>query len=159
MRMLTLLLVLYLRPPVCDVSPNYEVVVFQPRTLSPPHLGSCRLTLHFNLSLPPHIFLLSFLGHSFPPSSPPNLGIVRSLVSFLGGFSQKSERPGRLHSLAVAQLVPCSPHYLDMPAPFRLPWYPPPLPPSPPLPCFCDPITVGGISVGRSARSWCKGRL
>ena len=58
---------LYFQPPVCDVFPNYEVVLFQPQTLNPPHLGSCRLTLHFNLALPPHRFLLSFLDHSFLP--------------------------------------------------------------------------------------------
>ena len=37
------------RPPVCEVCPNYEVVVFKPRTLTPPHLGSCHLCLTISL--------------------------------------------------------------------------------------------------------------
>ena len=44
-------------------------MVFQPRTLISPQLGSRRLTLHFNLTLLPHLFLLSFLDHLFPPLS------------------------------------------------------------------------------------------
>ena len=54
-------------PPVHEVCPNYKVVVFQPWTLNTPHLGSCRLTLHFNLALLPHLSLLFFLEHLFPP--------------------------------------------------------------------------------------------
>ena len=57
--------VLYLWPPVREVCTNYEVVVFQPRTLNPPHLGYLCLTLQFNIALPPHLFLLLFLDHSF----------------------------------------------------------------------------------------------
>ena len=46
----------------------------------------------------------------------------RLVLGFLsGGFSHDGKRPGRLHSLAVACPGPHSPHYLAMPAPFRLP--------------------------------------
>ena len=62
-------MLLYLLPPVCGVCPNYEVVVFQPQTLIPPHIGYRCLTLHFNLAVPPHLFLLLFMYHSFPPLS------------------------------------------------------------------------------------------
>ena len=31
-----------------------------------PHLGSCSLTLHFNIALPPRLFIINFLDHSFP---------------------------------------------------------------------------------------------
>ena len=64
-----MLLLFYFRPPVHEICTNDEVVVFQPWTLNPPHLGSSRLTLYFNLALPPHLFLLSFLNHSFLPLS------------------------------------------------------------------------------------------
>ena len=37
------------------------------------------------------------------PIYPPNIGIVWFLVSLLGGFLQKGERPGYLHSLAVTR--------------------------------------------------------
>ena len=34
------LLLLYTCPPVRGVCPNYEVVMFQPQTVTPPYLGS-----------------------------------------------------------------------------------------------------------------------
>ena len=69
-----LVVVVLFRPLVREVCPNYDVVVFQPRTLTTPHLGCLRLTSHFNLAILPHIFLLSFMDHlppPFPTASPP----------------------------------------------------------------------------------------
>ena len=43
-------------PPVRAVCPNYEVVVFQPLTVTPPHLGSVAIVT-VKLPLPPHLFL------------------------------------------------------------------------------------------------------
>ena len=43
--------------PVREVCPNYEVVVFRPRTVTPPQLGSVEIVT-LKLSLPPHLFLL-----------------------------------------------------------------------------------------------------
>ena len=62
-------LLLYFWPSVHEVFPNFEVVVFQPLTFTPPHIGSRSLILHFNLALPPHHFPVLFLDHSFPPCS------------------------------------------------------------------------------------------
>ena len=212
-------------------------MVFQPRTLTTPHLGSRRLTLYYNLSLPPNLFILLFLDHLFSPlsyrlpirslslskpshftQSPPplpvqsaaHLGVAltrhppvytslrrsslcpfphacvfrlfpcrcappfvtlglhpgpcqplgispiagtsasmcpclslpelsskywhrRYLVSLLGAFSQKGERPGSLHSLSVVLPGPCSLRYLVMPSLSRPTSPPPHIPPSPPL--------------------------
>ena len=58
---------LYFRPPVCEVCPNYEVVLLQPWIVIPLHISSSHLTLYFNISLPSHLFLLLPLDHSFPP--------------------------------------------------------------------------------------------
>ena len=64
-----LVVVVLFRPLVREVCPNYDVVVFQPRTLTTPHLGSRRLKLNINIALLPHIFLLSFMDHLFPTLS------------------------------------------------------------------------------------------
>ena len=61
------LMLLCFWPPVRDLCPNYEVVIFQPRTVTPPHIGSRLLFLHSNLALPYHLFLLLPLDFSFPP--------------------------------------------------------------------------------------------
>ena len=54
--------------PVREVFTNYEVVVFQPRTVTPPHLGSAAIVT-LKLSLPPHLFLLFFWIFLLPPPS------------------------------------------------------------------------------------------
>ena len=59
--------VVVFRPPVREVCPNYEGVVYQPHTLTTTHIGSRRLTLNSNLSLLPNLFPLYFLDCSFPP--------------------------------------------------------------------------------------------
>ena len=52
-----------------EVCLNHEVVVFQPWTLTTSNIGSRCLKLHFNLAVNPHLFILSFLDHLFPPHS------------------------------------------------------------------------------------------
>ena len=52
------------RPPICEVCMNCEVVVFQPWTVTPPHLGSVAYPYTFKLGLPPHL-LLPFSGSFF----------------------------------------------------------------------------------------------
>ena len=52
------------RLPVQQVCTNYEVVVFQPRTVTPPYLGSFAYCYTFKLGLPPHLFL-PFYGELF----------------------------------------------------------------------------------------------
>ena len=66
------------------------------------------------------------------PSSPPNLGIVRSKVSCLVIFRTRARGQGAStpwHLRAPGSLSPC---YLEMPAPSRLPGSPTPFPPLPP---------------------------
>ena len=62
------------RPPVCEVCPNYEVVVFQPCTVTPPHLGSCCLLLNFKTIPPAPTFSSAVLWivffSIFPTASP-----------------------------------------------------------------------------------------
>ena len=56
------------RPPVIEVYLNYEVVLFQPWTVTPPHLGSVaivKILLSF-FPAPPDSTI--FLGRSFPSS-------------------------------------------------------------------------------------------
>ena len=125
--------------------------VYRADTLSPFPPSACTQVpviiwgVHL-LRVPPRLCV----PYSPSPSSPLNLGIVRSLVFLSGGFLRKGEMPGRLHSLVVARPGPSSSRYLAMPAPFRLP---------PPPHCCSDPIPVGKRSVGCSARSRRKGRL
>ena len=60
------------RPPVRDVCPNHEMVLFQPHTVTPPYLGSVAYRYTFKLGLPPHLFLLPFHGlFVFPSFLPP----------------------------------------------------------------------------------------
>ena len=59
------LLLLRLQPPVCEVWKNDERVLFQPCKSNPSNLGSRCLALHFNITLPPQFFLLSFLDSLF----------------------------------------------------------------------------------------------
>ena len=68
-------LLLYFRPPVREVCLNYEVVVFQPCTLTPLHLVYRHLKLHFNVSLPPHFFFYFFWIIRFPlvPTASPSI--------------------------------------------------------------------------------------
>ena len=61
------------RPPVREVCPNYEVVVFQPQIVTPLHLRSVAYHCTFKLGLPPHLFLLfseSFFSLLLPTTSP-----------------------------------------------------------------------------------------
>ena len=55
-------------PPVRELCPNNEVVVFQPWTVTPPHLGSAAIVA-LKLSLPPHLFLPFFWIFILPPPS------------------------------------------------------------------------------------------
>ena len=196
--------------PVHEVCPNYEVGVFQYRTVTPPYLGSIDYCYTFKLGLLPYLFLpfpillfylllpnaspyvafnrqRNLFFHPLPTSStgakcrlpgcrlrlppaslccsflrpapracvcswfrdgvlpllppltctqvpvsswgviasrvpphlctpaspylisPPNPGIVWSLVLLSGGFLHEGEIPGRLHSLEVTRAGPCSP--------------------------------------------------
>ena len=45
------------RPLVRYICPDYELVVFQPWTVTPPHLGSVYFCYTFKLGLLPHLFL------------------------------------------------------------------------------------------------------
>ena len=63
----------YNRPPLCEIYPNYEVVVFQPQTVTPTPLGYVAHGYTFKLDLPPHLFLLfygSFFYLPIPTASP-----------------------------------------------------------------------------------------
>ena len=50
------------QPPVCEMCPNYEVVVLKPWTVTPTHL--CYVAYHytFKLAIPPQLFLLPLSG-------------------------------------------------------------------------------------------------
>ena len=63
-----------------EVCPNHEVVVFQPRTLNTPHLGSCCLPLKSNPALLPQLFHISYLYLSFPlfPTASPPVAVPSS---------------------------------------------------------------------------------
>ena len=54
------------RPTEREVCTYYEVMVFQPRTVIPPHLASVAYRYTFKLSLPTHLFILPFYGLFFP---------------------------------------------------------------------------------------------
>ena len=62
------------RPPVREVCPNYDLVVFQPRTVNLPHIGSVAYCYTFKLGLPHQRFLHRFPNRYFPSSvlSPPH---------------------------------------------------------------------------------------
>ena len=53
-------------PPVREVCPNYELVVFQPQTMTPPHLGSVVIITKFASRPPIPPGSTVFLDHSFP---------------------------------------------------------------------------------------------
>ena len=124
-----------------EVCPNYEVVVLQPQTLTTLHLGYCRLTLHFNISVPPHILLLSFMEHSFPSCSyrltirslllskpyplsryPPPLPVQSSyhlgvaLTRHPPASAARLCAPRRVPAYAVVPSLVCSPLFLHRPA-------------------------------------------
>ena len=63
--MAVIVVVVYFHPLLCEVCPNHEVVVFLPQTLTTPHLGSCRLSLQYNLSLPHNLFPYTVSGSLF----------------------------------------------------------------------------------------------
>ena len=54
-------------PPVREVCPNYDAVMFQPRTVTPPQLGSVAIVTPLNWPYLPTCFY-RFLEHSFPYS-------------------------------------------------------------------------------------------
>ena len=56
------------RPPVSEVCPNYEVVMFQPLTVTPPHLVSIAIVTYFISSPPAPPDYIVFLYCSFPYS-------------------------------------------------------------------------------------------
>ena len=72
--------------PVCEVCPNYEVVVFQPWTVNPPQLGTVSIVADFiyRLPAPPDstVILESFFPSSIPPSPHHQLFIGVSLYLF-----------------------------------------------------------------------------
>ena len=134
-----------------------------PATRQPPLLVSAHCTAYlrlppFPVTVSPSHFLPSALSqfpvipwvifpyqvHPYPlclQLTLPELSSESShllVLGFLsGGFLHEGERPGRLHSLAVALPGPCSPRYFYIMAPFRLPGSPPPSPISlPPLTCY-----------------------
>ena len=108
------------QPPVCDVCMDYEEVVFQPWTVTPPHLGYVAIIT--NLSSPPaRIDSTIFLDYFFLPPfyRPPSSTAVHSCISLLfSHFSAyspgaKSHPPGYfLHlppsSLRCSSLRPVS---------------------------------------------------
>ena len=51
------------RTQVRDVCLNVEVVVFQPRTVTSPHLGYVDFRYTLKLTFPPHLFFNHFLDH------------------------------------------------------------------------------------------------
>ena len=77
-----LLLLLCNWPPVNEVCLNHEVVVFQPCTVTPPHLGSIAIvtTFIYSPSAPPDSTI--FLYHYFPSSIlplPPSSAVHRCI--------------------------------------------------------------------------------
>ena len=56
-------------PPVLEGCPNYEGVLFQPRTFPTPHLGSVAYCYSFIYPFLPTLFFSRFLECSFPPLS------------------------------------------------------------------------------------------
>ena len=119
------------RPPVSEVCPDYEVVVFQPRTVISPHLGSRRLTVHFILTLLLHLFLLSFLDHLFPPLS--YLLPIRSRLS--SRSSRFTLSPSLLPLRSAAHLGAALTRH---PPPATC--HPPLLVPAPCTACLCLPL-------------------
>ena len=79
------LLLLLFWSPVREVCPNKKLVVFQPRTLTNTHLGSCRLSLKYNLVLVTNLSPLLCLDLRFSlfPTAPPSVDVPHqiSLVS------------------------------------------------------------------------------
>ena len=66
-------------PQGCEMSLNDEVVVFQPQTVTPPHLGSVAI-ITIKLSLPPHLFLPFFWIFLLSPPyylPPPSISVHR----------------------------------------------------------------------------------
>ena len=103
--------------------PNYEVVIFQPWTVTLPHLGYIAYRYTFKLGLPSHLFLLSFSGSFFSPLS--------------------YRLPIRSYSLSKPSHYSPAPHLLTWckaPPTWTLPvsstCQPPPIVPTP-APCAC----------------------
>ena len=119
------------RPPVREVCLNYEVVIFQPRTVTPPHLGSVAYRYTFKLGLPPHLFLPPFSGSLFSLLRPaPSLYVAvhRWIPPIFhplhtSSYGLKRHPPGRLRHPPPASLR----RFSLQPAPracvcHRLPW-------------------------------------
>ena len=71
-------------PPVHEVCPNFEVVVFQPRIVTPPHLGTVAIVTKFISSPPAPPDSTIFLYISFPSSiltPPPSISRSSSYPS------------------------------------------------------------------------------
>ena len=63
--------------------PNYEVVVFQPWTVTPPYLGTIAYCYTFKLGLPSHLFILPFSGLLFSflrPTASPSVVVHRQIA-------------------------------------------------------------------------------
>ena len=126
------------RPPVREMYPNYEVVVFQPWTVTPPHLGYVAYCYNFKLGPPQHLFLLPFSGlfssllcRTASPSIDFHLWsplIFHPLPTSSPGAKRRP--PGRhLHpqpaSLCCSSLIPAYLHLTPFPVMARSPLYHP----------------------------------
>ena len=126
------------RPRVREVFPNHDVVVFQPRTVTPLHLGSVSYRYTFKLGLSPQLFLLQFYGSFFSllrPTAYPYVAVHSwspPTFHFLSTSSTGAKRrpPGRCPHPAPARfrrssLCPASRDCIYHHFPW---WYAPPLP-------------------------------
>ena len=66
------------RPPVREACHNYEVVVFQPQTVTPPHLGSVSISYNIYIYSSQPTLFYHFSGSSFSfihPTAPPSSAV------------------------------------------------------------------------------------
>ena len=116
------MLLLCFRSPVREVFLKYEVLVFQPCTVTPPHLGYLCLTLHFNIALLPLPFLFSFPDLLSSPLS----YLLPILSCSLSNISRFIRSPPPLPVQSASHLdvartrhppdsaaCPCAPHHMN----------------------------------------------
>ena len=137
-------LVVVFRTPVHEDCPNYEVVVFQPRTLPTTHLGSVAYCYSLIYPFRPTFFFSSFTDRSFPP------------IYYLFPIRSRSSLKPSQFSPAPHLLYRCEapPTWTSSAPAARLPL---PLVPAPydaclhllPLPCrFAPPFAALGLHPG-----------
>ena len=101
-----MLLLLCNWPPVCEECPNYDVAVFQPQTVTPPHLGSVAFITKFISSPPaPHDCTILWIIIFLPPSYRPPIRSPSSSYPYICLHPLLTSSPG-----AKRQPPGCRPH-------------------------------------------------